>query len=68
MFNAEKVQFSVRDFFTKCEQILSFLRICSPLLSQSLTENLLFCIVAIVCLLLFLVNPFKSPMFHFYTP
>ena len=34
------MKFSVKDFFSKCEQIRSFLRICSHLLKKSSMENL----------------------------
>ena len=36
----KKLKFSNKDFFSKCEQIHSFLRICSHLLQKSLLENL----------------------------
>ena len=36
------MKFSVKDFFSKCEQIRSFLRICSHLLKKFLTENFIF--------------------------
>ena len=58
MFNAHKMQFSAKDFFRKSEQILSFLRIWSHLLRKPLTENFRLYILAVACLLLFLVNPF----------
>ena len=47
-FTAQKVKFSIKDFFSKCDQILNFLRICSHLLRKSLMENLIFCAVLIV--------------------
>ena len=42
---AQKMKFSNKDFFSKCEQIRSFLRICSHLLKKSLMENFIFCAV-----------------------
>ena len=42
---AQKMRFSVKDFFSKCDQIRSFLRIWSDLLKKSLIENLIFCAV-----------------------
>ena len=39
---AQKNKFSDKDFFSKCEQIYSFLRICSNLLKKSLIENFFF--------------------------
>ena len=41
-FIAQKLKFSIKDFFNKCVQINSFLRISSQLLKKSLTENLSF--------------------------
>ena len=41
----QKMKFSIKDFFGKCDQIRSFLRIWSHLLKKSLTENLIFCAV-----------------------
>ena len=38
----QKMKFSIKDFFSKCDQICSFLRIWSHLLKKSLMENLLF--------------------------
>ena len=40
-----KMKFSINDFFSKCDQIHSFLRIWSHLLKKSLTENSIFCVV-----------------------
>ena len=34
---------SIKDFFGKCDQIRSFLRIWSHLLKKSLMENFIFC-------------------------
>ena len=42
---AQIMKFSIKDFFSKCEQIRSFLRICSHLLKKSLMENFIFCAV-----------------------
>ena len=43
---AQKMKFSIKDFFTKCDQIHSFLRIWSHLLKKSLVENFIFCAVS----------------------
>ena len=42
---AQKMKFSVKDFFSKCDQIRSFLRIWSHLPKKSLMENFIFCAV-----------------------
>ena len=39
----QKMKFSIRYFFSKCDQIRSFLRIWSHLLKKSLMENFIFC-------------------------
>ena len=41
----QKIKFSIKDFFSKCNQIRSFLRVWSHLLKKSLTENFIFCAV-----------------------
>ena len=40
---AQKVRFSIKDFFSQCDQIHSFIRIWSQLLKKSLIENFTFC-------------------------
>ena len=45
---AQQMIFSIKDFFSKCDQIrsfLSFLRIWSHLLKKSVIENFIFCAV-----------------------
>ena len=42
----QKMKFFTKDFFSKCEQICSFLRICLHLLKKSLMENFIFCTYA----------------------
>ena len=44
-FTPQKMKFSIEDFFSKCDQIRSFLRIWSHLLKKSLMENFIFCAV-----------------------
>ena len=39
---AQKMKFSIKDFFSKCEQIRKKLQICSHLLKKSLMENFIF--------------------------
>ena len=40
-----KMNFSIKDFFSKCDQIHSFQRIWSHLLKKFLMENFIFCAV-----------------------
>ena len=44
---AQKIKLSIKDFFSKCDQIRSFLRIWSHLLRKSLMENFIFCAVPV---------------------
>ena len=39
------MKFSIKDFFSKSDQIRSFLRIWAHLLKESLMENFFFCVV-----------------------
>ena len=41
----KKMKFSIKDFFSKCDQIPSFLRIWLHLPKKSLMENFIFCAV-----------------------
>ena len=45
IYTAQKMKFSVKDFFSKCDQIRSFLRIWSHLLKKSFMENFIICAV-----------------------
>ena len=42
VYPAQNMKFSIEDFFSKCEQIRSFLRIWSHLLKKFLMENFIF--------------------------
>ena len=44
-FTAQKMKFSIKDFFSKCDQIRWKLRVWSHLLKKSLMENFIFCAV-----------------------
>ena len=44
---AQKLKFSIKEFFSKCDQICSFQQIWSHLLKKSLMENLVFCAVGV---------------------
>ena len=46
---AQKVKFSIKDFFCKCDQIRKKLRIWSHLLEKSLMENFTFRAVTVSC-------------------
>ena len=41
------MKFSIKDFFSKCDQIRRKLRIWSHLLKKSLMENFIFCKVSV---------------------
>ena len=47
-YTTQKMKFSIKDFFSKCDQIRSFLRIWSHLLKKSIMENFIFCAVLVV--------------------
>ena len=42
----QKMKFSIKEFFSKCDQIRRQLRIWSHLLKKSLMENSIFCAVS----------------------
>ena len=42
-FAAQKMKFSIKDFFSKCHHIRRKLRIWSHLLKKTLMENFIFC-------------------------
>ena len=44
-FTAQKMKFSTKDFFSKCDQIRRKLRIWSHLVNKSLMENFILCVV-----------------------
>ena len=48
LYTAQKMKFSIKDFFSKCDQIRRNLRIWSHLLKKSLMENFIFCAVIFV--------------------
>ena len=47
--STKKIEFYIKDVFSKCDQIRSFLWIWSHLLKKSLTENFIFCAVWTIC-------------------
>ena len=49
IYTAQKMNFSMKDFFSKCHQICRKLWIWSHLLKKSLLENFIFCAVILEC-------------------
>ena len=45
VYTTQKISFLIKDFFCKCDQILSFLRFSSYLLKKPLIENFIVCSV-----------------------
>ena len=41
------MKFSIKDFFSECDQMRSFQRIWSQILKKSLMENFIFCAVSL---------------------
>ena len=41
------MKFSIKDFFSECDQIRRKLRICSHLMKKFLMENSIFCVVTL---------------------
>ena len=48
-FTTQKIKFSIKVFFCKCDQIRRKLRIWSHLLKKSLMKNFIFCAVVVAC-------------------
>ena len=46
-YTAQKIKFSIRDFFSKCDQICRKLRIWSHLLKKYLMENFILCVLVV---------------------
>ena len=63
---APKMKFSIKDFFSKCDQIRRKMRIWSHLLKKSLMENFIFCAMnsreSLVVLRMFLQNSHCSKL------
>ena len=47
IYTAQKMNFSIKDLFSKCDQVRRFLRIRSHLLKKSLMRNFFFCAVLV---------------------
>ena len=57
MITAQKMKFSITDFFSKCDQIRSFLQSWPHLLKKSITENFHFlCSMMMNCFVKLLNN------------
>ena len=66
---AQKMKFSIKDFFHKCDQICTFLRIWSHLLKKSLMKNFFSCAVSRKSMMMSnynknLKNPFEGNQKH----
>ena len=61
----QTLKFSIKDFFSKCNQIHSFQRIWSYLVKKSLMENFTFCAVVGLFLKIFLELHEKCPNTEF---
>ena len=46
-YTAQKIKFTIKDFFSKCDQIRRKLRVWSHFLKKSLMEKFIFCAVSI---------------------
>ena len=51
IITAQKMKFSIKDFFSKCDQIRRKLQIWSHLLKKSVMENFIFCAVDLMAIL-----------------
>ena len=60
---AQKMKFSIKDFFSKCDQIRSFLQIWSRLLKKSIMENFIFCEMKVILVSHF-IYPMAIPLWH----
>ena len=61
------MKFSIKDFFSKCDQIRSLLQICSHLLKKSLIVNFVFCAVIVSERVICVTNVSKSKPKEFIT-
>ena len=55
------MKFSIKDFFSKCDQIRRKLRVWSHLLEESLMENFIFC--AVLAGIIFLTESLDFKLF-----
>ena len=61
-FTVQKMKFLIKDFFSKCDQIPSFLRIWAHLLKKSLIKNFIFCAETVYTVKdSFLIQEIKKP-------
>ena len=63
------MKFYIKDFFSKCVQIRSFLRIWSHLMKKkSLTENFIFCGVWFAALIAMIIEVLKEETYSNLSP
>ena len=63
----QKMKFSIKDFFSKCQQIPRKLRVWSHLLNKSFIENFIFCAVTYTNFKLFYESdPFKIHVYSLF--
>ena len=66
VFNtAQKMKFFIKGFFSKCDQISSFLRIWSHLMKRSLIKNFIFCAMKVLMSITYLLYKFPTNFLHF---
>ena len=59
IYTEQKMKFSIKDFFSKCDQIHRILWIWSHFLKKSLMENFIFCAVLDAC-----QEMWRGPILH----
>ena len=52
------MNFSIKDFFSKCYQIRRKMKIWSHLMNKSLMENFIFCAVSNLCCMLYFISAY----------
>ena len=62
---AQKMNFAMKDFFRKCDQIRSFPRIWSHILKKSLMENFILCAVSFKLYAMFCTHFDETPPKNF---
>ena len=65
ILTAQKMKFAIKDFFSKCDQICSFMRIWSHLLKKSLMDKFIVCAVQCFSSASCFVKQFLSSLYFF---